>query len=38
MVGGGAITEDFTEEIGADGYEATVPGTVGLARRLIGAD
>ena len=38
MVGGGAITEDFTEGIGADGYEATAPGAVGLARRLIGAD
>ena len=37
MVGGGAITEEFAEEIGADGYEATAPGSVGLARRLIGA-
>ncbi len=24
--------------VGADGYEATAPGAVGLARRLIGAD
>ncbi|MFC1950738.1 B12-binding domain-containing protein [Chloroflexota bacterium] len=38
MVGGGAITEEFAKEIGADGYEATAPGAVGLARRLIGAD
>ena len=38
MVGGGAITEEFAEEIGADGYEATAPGAVGLAKRLIGVE
>ena len=26
MIGGGAITGEFAEEIGADGYEATAPG------------
>jgi corrinoid protein of di/trimethylamine methyltransferase len=36
MVGGGAITEEFAKEIGADGYEATAPGAVVLARRLLG--
>ncbi len=36
MVGGGAITQEFADEIGADGYDATAPGAVGLARRLIG--
>lgn len=33
MVGGGAITQDFAVEIGADGYEASAPGAVELARR-----
>lgn len=36
MVGGGAITQEFADEIGADGYDATAPGAVSLARRLIG--
>jgi len=36
MVGGGAITADFAESIGADGYDPTAPGAVELARRLIG--
>ena len=36
MVGGGAITEAFAKEIGADGYEATAPGAVVLAKRLLG--
>jgi len=36
MVGGGAITEEFAKEIGADGYEATAPGAVVLAKRLLG--
>lgn len=35
MVGGGAITADFAENIGADGYDPNAPGAVGLARRLI---
>jgi len=36
MVGGGAITQEFADEIGADGYDPTAPGAVGLAKRLIG--
>jgi len=34
MVGGGAITQEFAERIGADGYEPTAQGAVELARRL----
>lgn len=36
MVGGGALTADFAQDIGADGYDPTAPGAVELARRLIG--
>ena len=36
MVGGGAITSSFADDIGADGYEPTAPGAVTLARRLVG--
>ncbi|MBA7620868.1 hypothetical protein ES703_28223 [subsurface metagenome] len=36
MVGGGAITADFAESIGADGYDPTAPGAVELAKRLLG--
>ena len=36
MVGGGAITQEFADGIGADGYDPTAPGAVKLARRLIG--
>ena len=36
MVGGGAITQDFAEQIGADGYDPTAPGAVRLARSLLG--
>ena len=36
-MGGGAATADkFAKEIKADGYEATAPGAVGLAERLVG--
>ncbi|MBW2389126.1 MAG: cobalamin-dependent protein [Deltaproteobacteria bacterium] len=38
MVGGAAITESFANEIGADGYDASAPGAVNLARRLIGLE
>lgn len=38
MVGGGAITEEFAQSIGADGYDPTAPGAVGLAKRLIGVE
>jgi len=34
MVGGGAITEEFAKDVGADGYDPTAPGAVKLARRL----
>jgi corrinoid protein of di/trimethylamine methyltransferase len=37
MVGGGAISEQFAEKIGADGYDPTAPGGVALARRLLEA-
>ncbi len=36
MVGGGAITQEFADEIGADGYESTAPKAVNLAKRLLG--
>lgn len=36
MVGGGAITPEFAEGIGADGYGASAPEAVSLARQLIG--
>ena len=36
MVGGGGISEDFSESIGADGYDPTAPGAVNLARRFVG--
>jgi corrinoid protein of di/trimethylamine methyltransferase len=35
MVGGGAVTEGFAKEIGADGYDPTAPGAAKLARRLM---
>ncbi|HEB29823.1 hypothetical protein LCGC14_2761200 [marine sediment metagenome] len=35
MVGGAAVSEEFAEQIGADGYEATASGAVELARTLI---
>lgn len=36
MVGGGAITQEFADNIEADGYDPTAPGSVKLARKLIG--
>jgi corrinoid protein of di/trimethylamine methyltransferase len=36
MVGGGAITQEFADSIGADGYDPTAPGAVKLARGLVG--
>ena len=36
IVGGGAITADFAQDIGADGYDPTAPGAVELARRMVG--
>ena len=35
MVGGGAITQGFADSIGADGYGATAPGAVVLAKSLL---
>ncbi len=36
MVGGGAISEEFAEHIGAEGYEPTAPGAVELAKQFMG--
>lgn len=36
MIGGAAVTQEFAESIGVDGYEATAPDGVKLAKRLIG--
>lgn len=36
LVGGAAITKEFAENIGADGYEATAPDAVELTKRMIG--
>jgi len=36
MVGGGAISQEFADSIGADGYDPTAPGAVKLARTLAG--
>jgi len=36
VVGGGAITTDFAESIGADGYESTAPKAAALFKRLVG--
>lgn len=35
MVGGAAVTDEFAEDIGADGYDPTAPGAVELARKLL---
>jgi corrinoid protein of di/trimethylamine methyltransferase len=36
IVGGGAISDDFSDSIGADGYDPTAPGGVKLCRKLLG--
>jgi len=36
MVGGGALTQEFADSIGADGYDPTAPGAASLARTLVG--
>ena len=36
MVGGGAITQEFTDSIGADGYGPAAPGAAKLAKKLLG--
>ena len=35
MVGGGAITQEFADSVGADGYAATAPLATALARTLL---
>jgi corrinoid protein of di/trimethylamine methyltransferase len=35
IVGGGAISDEFAEQIGADGYDPTAPGGVKLIRNLL---
>lgn len=35
MVGGGAITQEFAQSIGADGYAASAPEAANLAKRLM---
>lgn len=35
MAGGAAVTADFAESIGADGYDPTAPGAVQLAKKLV---
>ena len=36
IIGGGAITQQFSDNIGADGYNPTAPGAVKLAKKLLG--
>jgi len=38
MVGGGAITQEFADGIGADGYEPSAPLAAKLANRLMGIE
>lgn len=35
MVGGGGVTQEFADRIGADGYDPTAPGAAKLARKLM---
>ena len=35
MIGGGPITQEFADKIGADGYEPTAPLAVKLAKKLV---
>ncbi len=35
MVGGGGVTQEFADRIGADGYDSTAPGAAKLARKLM---
>ena len=35
MVGGGGVTQEFADRIGADGYDPTAPGAARLARKLL---
>ena len=35
MIGGAPVTQDFADQIGADGYSPDAPGAVALARKLL---
>ncbi len=35
MVGGGGVTQEFADRIGADGYDPTAPGAAKLARKMM---
>lgn len=37
MIGGAPVTQDYADEIGADGYSDNAAGAVTLARQLVGA-
>jgi corrinoid protein of di/trimethylamine methyltransferase len=37
MIGGAPITQQYCDEIGADGYSDNASGAVGMARKLVGA-
>lgn len=37
VVGGGGVTQEFADSIGADGYDATAPGAARLAQRMLRA-
>ena len=37
IIGGAPITQQYADEIGADGYSDNASGAVGLARKLVGA-
>ena len=36
IIGGAPVTQDFADEIGADGYSDNAGGAVGLVRGLMG--
>jgi methanogenic corrinoid protein MtbC1 len=36
VVGGGPISQSFSDRIGADGYSASAPGAVKLVKQLTG--
>ena len=38
VVGGAAITQEFADMIGADGYRPTAPEAIGLFKELIGQE
>jgi 5-methyltetrahydrofolate--homocysteine methyltransferase len=37
IIGGAPVTQNYAQEIGADGYSENANGAVGLARKLVGA-